>query len=145
MKRRIVRAGKSGPRRGCSCSSVARPCTRSIGHHSMTWSGLCGLGGGGSPPFRRYPPKETGSGLLDRHGLTIEQDARFPGMKPPINPSVTTRFVVLGGTIAVVALRVYNRVLMPLGLRPCRKPLTLHNGLADTDGVDEIFLVCRRK
>lgn len=91
--------------------------------------------------FRRYPPEALVS-LLDRHGLTIEQSAIF-GMKPR-----STRLSRIGLWFLkhdrFVALKVYNRVLMPLGLR-LQKPLTLHNGLADTDGVDEIFLVCRRR
>lgn len=105
--------------------------------HPEYWSPFDDLVG----HFRRYPPKELVS-LLDRHGLTIEQSAIF-GMKPR-----STRLSRLGlwflRNDRFVALRVYNRVLMPLGLR-LQKPLTLHNGLADTDGVDEIFLVCRRK
>ena len=38
----------------------------------------------------------------------------------------------------------YNRVIMPLGVR-LQKKLTLVPGMIGTDGVDEIFLLCRKE
>jgi hypothetical protein len=42
------------------------------------------------------------------------------------------------------ALWWYNRVIMPLGLR-FQKRLDFHEGLIDTQSVDEIFMVCRKR
>ncbi len=91
--------------------------------------------------YRRYVPAEL-IDLLDRNGLKIEQSAIF-GMKPK-----STRLSSLGLWFLkrdrAVALKVYNHILMPLGLR-LQKPLDLVPGLPVTDGVDEILLVCRRQ
>ena len=38
----------------------------------------------------------------------------------------------------------YNRVLMPLGVR-FRKKLALAPGLLDTEFIDEVLLVCRKR
>lgn len=90
---------------------------------------------------RRYRP-EALCALLDRHGLEIEQSAVF-GMKPR-----STRLSTLGLWFVkrdpIVAMRIYNLVLMPLSLR-MQKPLQLVDGLVATEGVDEIFLVCRKR
>ncbi len=118
---------------------VAKPGARvllSMPLHPEYWTNFDEIVG----HFRRYPPDEL-TRLLDDNGLAIEQSAIF-GMKPR-----STRLSTLGLWFLkhdrLIALSVYNRLLMPLGLR-LQKPLTLQDGLADTDGVDEIFLVCRR-
>ncbi|WP_018870849.1 bifunctional 2-polyprenyl-6-hydroxyphenol methylase/3-demethylubiquinol 3-O-methyltransferase UbiG [Thioalkalivibrio sp. ALgr3] len=91
--------------------------------------------------YRRYEPDHL-MDLLDRHGLEVEQSAIF-GMKPR-----SSRLNDLGMWFLErhrpVAMKVYNRFLMPLGLR-LQKPLKLHSGMVATDGVEEVFLVCRRR
>ncbi len=91
--------------------------------------------------YRRYEPHKLAQ-LLERHGLEIEQSAIF-GMKPK-----SSRLNDLGMWFLQrhrpVAMKVYNRFLMPLGLR-LQKPLKLSPGMVPTDGVEEVFLVCRRK
>lgn len=91
--------------------------------------------------YRRYRPEQLTT-LLDSHGLEIEHSAIF-GMKPK-----SSRLVDLGMWFFFnrpqKALWWYNHVFMPLGLR-FQKPLNLRPGLVDTDGVDNIFLVCRRR
>ncbi|WP_018937034.1 class I SAM-dependent methyltransferase [Thioalkalivibrio sp. ALJ24] len=91
--------------------------------------------------YRRYEPDRL-MDLLDRHGLEIEQSAIF-GMKPR-----SSRLNDLGMWFLdrhrPVAMKVYNRFLMPLGLR-LQKPLKLHPGMVATDGVEEVFMVCRRR
>lgn len=91
--------------------------------------------------FRRYAP-EALLALLERNGLEVEQSAIF-GMKPK-----SSRLSTLGLWFLkrdpTMAMRVYNRFLMPLGLR-LQKPLKLVDGLVATGGVDEVFLVCRRR
>jgi SAM-dependent methyltransferase len=88
---------------------------------------------------RRYAP-ETLIDLLSRNGLVVEQSAIF-GMKPKSSRLSTLGLWFLKRDRAM-ALRVYNRILMPLGLR-LQKSLTLVDGMVETDGVDEIFLACR--
>ncbi len=88
---------------------------------------------------RRYRPEEL-SRLLADHGLTVERSAVF-GMKPK-----SSRLVNLGMWCMEhkreVATWVYNRILMPMGLR-FQKPLTLTPGMVPTEGVDDVFMVCR--
>ena len=90
--------------------------------------------------YRRYEPAKL-TQLLERHHLQIEQSAIF-GMKPK-----SSRLNDLGMWFLQrhrpVAMKVYNRFLMPLGLR-LQKPLELTPGMVATDGVEEVFLVCRR-
>lgn len=90
---------------------------------------------------RRYEPSHLAR-LLDQHNLDVEQSAAF-GMKPK-----SSRLVDLGMWFLVHrrkrALWWYNRAFMPLGLR-FQKPLNLSPGMVATDGVDDIFLVCRRR
>jgi SAM-dependent methyltransferase len=90
--------------------------------------------------YRRYEP-EALINLLQRHGLVVEQSAIF-GMKPKSN-RLSTLGIWFLDRHRKVAMKVYNRFLMPLGLR-LQKPLKLIDGLVETDGVDEVFLVCRR-
>lgn len=89
---------------------------------------------------RRYEPADLVE-RLERHDLTIEQSAIF-GMRP------RSSFLLDVGMWFLThqrqrAMWWYNKIFMPLGVR-FQKPLELHPGLVDTDGVDEIILVCRK-
>lgn len=90
--------------------------------------------------FRRYEPQEIVARLAE-HGWRIERSAIY-GMKPS-----SSRLLDLGQWFLTHqrarAMWWYNRVFMPIGLR-FQKPLAWRDGLAQTDGVDEILLVCRR-
>jgi SAM-dependent methyltransferase len=89
---------------------------------------------------RRYEPPQ----LLEKlasHGLAIEHSAPF-GMQP------RSGLLLEWGMWWMThqrdrAMRVYNRVIMPLGLR-FQKELQLSPGMIPTDDVDEVLLVCRR-
>lgn len=89
---------------------------------------------------RRYDP---GSfvGSLARHGFRVERSAAF-GMRPR-----SSRLTGLGMWFLAhrrgVAMRWYNRLLMPLALRR-QPPLRLRPGVMEAHEVDELFLVCRR-
>lgn len=89
---------------------------------------------------RRYTPERLAE-LLGENGLSVEQTAIF-GMKPK-----SSRLVNLGMWFLEKrrkrSLWWYNNVFMPLGLR-YQKPLELVPGMMPTDGVGEVFLVCRR-
>ena len=89
---------------------------------------------------RRYPPRE----ILDklrRHGFGLERSAVF-GMQPK-----SSRLLDLGMWFLRchprTAMRWYNRVFMPLGLR-LQKPLRWVDGMIAAEGVDEVLLVCRK-
>lgn len=89
---------------------------------------------------RRYEPAHLQVKLRMNH-LVVEQSAVF-GMQPR-----SSRLVDFGMWWLMHhrerALWWYNRAFMPLGLR-FQKKLRLAPGMIATDGVDEIFLVCRR-
>jgi len=117
---------------------VATPDARflvSVPLHPELWTPFDNIVG----HFRRYSPERL-AGLLESHGLVVEQSAIF-GMKPR-----SSRLLDLGMWFLEnhprVAIKVYNRILMPLGLRR-QRPLELSPGMVDTRGVDEIFMVCR--
>jgi SAM-dependent methyltransferase len=90
---------------------------------------------------RRYEPAQV-LGKLAQHGFTVEQSAVF-GMKPK-----SSWLVRLGMWFLIHrrerAMWMYNRVFMPLGVR-LQKPLVLVNGMADTENVAELLLVCRKR
>jgi SAM-dependent methyltransferase len=91
--------------------------------------------------FRRYRPKEL-LAQLSRHGLTLEQSAVF-GMQP------RSRMLSRWGAWWLTrrreqAMRWYNRVFMPLGLRFAAR-LRLVPGMIDATRVDEALLVCRKR
>jgi SAM-dependent methyltransferase len=88
---------------------------------------------------RRYRPEELVD-LLERHHLHIEHSAVF-GMKPDSSPLLNLGMWFLKYHRRV-AMFFYNRLFMPIGLKR-QKPLELSTGLIPTDGVDEVFLVCR--
>lgn len=109
----------------------------SVPLHPEYWSPFDELVG----HYRRYPPEQLDA-LLSAHGLTVEQSAVF-GMKPK-----SSRLNRLGLWFLkrqrAMALWTYNRILMPLAVRR-QKLLELVPGMVETEGVDEVFLVCRMK
>lgn len=104
--------------------------------HASMWTAFDGFVG----HCRRYEPAPL-LAKLAQHGFSVERSAVF-GMKPKSNWLVS-----LGMWFLVhrrdKAMRVYNRVLMPLGVR-FQKPLTLVDGMIDTTNVADALLVCRR-
>ena len=109
----------------------------SVPLHPAQWTGFDAFVG----HRRRYEPEDL-KAKLARHGFTVERSAVF-GMKPR-----SSRLVDLGMWFLLHqgkrAMRLYNRVLMPLGVR-FQKPLALAEGLIDTAEVGEVLLVCRRR
>jgi SAM-dependent methyltransferase len=109
----------------------------SVPLHPAQWTGFDEFVG----HRRRYEPGEL-TEKLARHGFTIERSAVF-GMKPK-----SSRLVDLGMWFLVHrrrrAMWLYNRVMMPLGVR-FQRPLESAEGLIDTAGVAEVLLVCRRR
>ncbi len=90
---------------------------------------------------RRYEPAALAK-KLSGCGLIVERSAIF-GMQPR-----SSRLSELGlwwlAHHREHALWWYNRIFMPIGLR-FQKELRPSAGLIDTDAVDEILLVCRRR
>lgn len=90
---------------------------------------------------RRYEPQQI-IAKLAQHGFVVEQSAVF-GMKPKSNALVR-----LGMWFLIHrrkrAMWLYNKVLMPLGVR-FQKPLTLHDGMVATEDVAEVLLICRKQ
>ena len=90
---------------------------------------------------RRYEPAAL-LALIEANGLALEKSAAF-GMAPR-----NSRLLKFGmDSLAKhrsVAMGLYNRVLMPLGIL-FQKRLKFGPGLIETNGVDEILLVCRRR
>jgi SAM-dependent methyltransferase len=89
---------------------------------------------------RRYEPARLAMKLLE-HRLVVERSAVF-GMQPK-----SSRLLDLGmwwmTHQPARAMRWYNRVFMPLGLK-FQKRLDLRPGMIGTDEVDEIIMVCRK-
>jgi|SRR5579885_56788 len=79
--------------------------------------------------------------LLARHGFAVERSAVY-GMQPR-----SSRLLDLGLWFLVHqrrrAIWWYNRVMMPLALR-WQKTLALSRGMIETEGVDEVLLLCRK-
>jgi SAM-dependent methyltransferase len=90
---------------------------------------------------RRYEPADLMAQIEDS-GLTLERSAAF-GMAPK-NPRLLKFGMDSLAKHRAVAMRIYNWLLMPLGLI-FQKRLKFGPGLIDTNGVDEILLVCRRR
>ena len=89
---------------------------------------------------RRYEP-ETLAALLAAHGLVLERSAAY-GMQP------RSTFLLRLGMWWLEhhrehAMRMYDRIIMPLALR-AQRPLTLAPGLPADPRVDEVVLFCRR-
>lgn len=89
---------------------------------------------------RRYQPERLLE-CLAREGFTLEQSAVF-GMQPKSSLLVGIGMWFLTHRRRN-AMRMYNRVFMPLGLR-FQRTLTLVPGMVETTGVDTVLFVCRR-
>ncbi|WP_430391311.1 class I SAM-dependent methyltransferase [Dyella sp. 20L07] len=120
-------------------SRVAAPEARlllSVPLHPEAWTDFDEFVG----HYRRYEPDQIVQRLAT-HGWTIERSAIY-GMQPS-----SSRLLSLGQWYLTHqrerALWWYNRVFMPLALH-FQKPLRWHPGMASTDGVDELLLVCSR-
>lgn len=89
---------------------------------------------------RRYEPERLLAKLTES-GLAVESSAVY-GMQPR-----STRLTDLGmwwlANRREQAMWVYNRVIMPIGLR-LQKRFRLSPGMVGTDEADEILLVCRK-
>ncbi len=108
----------------------------SVPLHPARWSAFDVLVG----HVRRYDPDEL-LAILGEHSLVLERSAAF-GMEP--RSRWLLDFAVWGLTHRrVQAMRWYNRLFLPLGLR-LQKPLAWASGLTDVAKVDELLLVCRR-
>ncbi len=108
----------------------------SVPLHQAAWSGFDAMVG----HCRRYDPHALVA-TLARHGFAVERSAGF-GMRP--RSSRLTRFGMWWlARHRARAMRWYNRVLFPFALRRQRK-LRWHDGMLDTDALDEVLLVCRR-
>jgi SAM-dependent methyltransferase len=89
---------------------------------------------------RRYEPSQLLAKLAQHH-LSVARSAVF-GMQPRSSLLLDIGMWWLTHH-RERAMRLYNRHLMPLGLR-LQKQLQLVSGIVDTDEIDEILLVCRR-
>jgi SAM-dependent methyltransferase len=108
----------------------------SVPLHEKFWTGFDDWVG----HARRYEP----AALLARiegSGLTLEKSAAF-GMAPR-NPRLLKFGMDSLAKHRTFAMRLYNWVFIPLG-HLFQKRLKFGPGLIDTNGVDEILLVCRR-
>jgi SAM-dependent methyltransferase len=90
---------------------------------------------------RRYEPAQLARRLAE-HGLIVERSAVY-GMQPR-----SSRLTNLGmwwlTHHRAWAMWWYNRAFMPLGVY-FQKKLVLEPGMLDPDGVDEVFLMCRKE
>jgi len=80
--------------------------------------------------------------LLTEHGLTVEKSAAF-GMRPT-NPRLLRHGMRWLSQHRATAMRWYNWVLMPLGLK-FQKRLRFVPGWIDAAEADGMVLVCRRE
>ena len=109
----------------------------SVPLHPARWTAFDDLVG----HVRRYDRDDL-LAILEEQSLVVEQSAGF-GMQP--RSGWLLDFAVWGLTHRPVqAMRWYNRIFLPLGLR-LQKPLAWAPGLLDVAEVDEILLVCRRR
>jgi SAM-dependent methyltransferase len=90
---------------------------------------------------RRYEPNRL-TAKLQEHGFCIERSAAY-GMRPRPSWLVDVGMWFLTHQPAR-AIWWLNNVMMPLA-EHFQRPLRLYDGLAPTDAIDEILLVCRRR
>ncbi len=118
---------------------VARPgavLLLSVPLHQSAWTRFDDIVG----HARRYGPEHL-LGQLQGHGFEMESSAVY-GMRP--RSSRLTRFGMWFLTRHPAhAMSVYNRLLFPLALRR-QNTLAMREGPLQTEGVDEVLLVCRR-
>ena len=90
---------------------------------------------------RRYEPQRL-LDKLDEYGFSVESSAVY-GMQ-----AKSSRLLDFGMWWLTHhrerAMWLYNRVMMPLGVR-FQKKLSFHPGMIDTAEVDEVLLVCRKR
>jgi SAM-dependent methyltransferase len=108
----------------------------SVPLHPARWSAFDEMVG----HCRRYEPTRLLAKLAE-HGFSVERSAAY-GMRPQSSLLVDAGMWFLTHR-REKAMKLYNRVLMPMGVRFQRK-LTLVRGLLDTEEIDELLLVCRR-
>ena len=89
---------------------------------------------------RRYEPARLLAKLAE-HGFSVEKSAAY-GMRPRSSLLMDAGMWFLTHR-REKAMWLYNRVLMPMGVR-FQKKLALVAGLVDTEDVDEVLLVCRK-
>ncbi len=89
---------------------------------------------------RRYEPDALAA-LLTAHGLVLERSAAY-GMQPRSTVLLRLGMWWLEHHRAH-AMRIYERIIMPLALR-AQRPLAFAPGLCTDPRVDEVVLVCRR-
>ena len=75
------------------------------------------------------------------HGFPVEQSAVY-GMRPESSCLLDVGMWFLAHR-REHAMWLYNRVLMPLGVR-FQKKIVLRSGLIDSEKVDEVLVVCRK-
>lgn len=90
--------------------------------------------------YRRYQPEQLKQLLAERQ-LEVTQSAGY-GMKPKSSWLVNLGMHHLRKN-PERSLWYYNRIFMPLSLY-FQKPLNLQAGMANTDNIGEIFMVCRK-
>ncbi len=90
---------------------------------------------------RRYEPRHL-VGMLAEHGIAVERSAAY-GMRPR-SSRVRDAGMWWLEHHRERAMWWYNRIFMPLGVR-LQKALALRAGMIDSEDVDEVLLVCRRR
>jgi SAM-dependent methyltransferase len=108
----------------------------SVPLHERLWTGFDDCVG----HARRYEPAALLARIED-NGLTLEKSAAF-GMAPK-NPRLLKFGMDSLAKHRTVGMGLYNWVFMPLG-QIFQKRLEFRPRMIDTNGVDEIVLVCRR-
>lgn len=90
---------------------------------------------------RRYDPADLVN-KLSKHAFSVEQSAIY-GMQPE-----SSRLLDIGVWFLThkpaTAMRWYNRLFVPMSVR-FQKDFSLGAGMIDTEKVDEVLLVCRRR
>ncbi len=109
----------------------------SIPLHEKSWTSFDDCVG----HARRYEPGILRA-RLEGNGLTLERSAAF-GMAPR-NPRLLRFAMDSLAKHRTVAMHLYNWVFMHLGLL-FQKRLRFDRGMIDSNGVDEVVLVCRRR
>jgi SAM-dependent methyltransferase len=109
----------------------------SVPLHPSLWSPFDDFVGHG----RRYEPQRLLAKLAE-HGFVVEQSAVY-GMRPKSSRLMDFAMWFLVNR-REHAMWWYNHVFMPLGVYFQRK-LSLTTGMIDTENVDEVLLVCRKR
>jgi SAM-dependent methyltransferase len=109
----------------------------SVPLHPRLWTDFDALVG----HFRRYEPQALERAIAE-HGFVLERSAVF-GMQPKSRWLLDFTVRMLTRHRAV-AMRWYNRVILPFGIF-LQKPLRFEPRLISDEGVDETLLVCRRR